>query len=187
MGAIVLALPCLAQGEELPQVVRGALSQGCPGWRLAPVARQIDDWFRGYRIPYRPNIATGDFNDDGRPDMAIQILCSLDGRERQLVFGLVARAGGGYDMFPLANDPPDPFTFLIVYKKGEKDFDFEAMKPFRYAFDSLGILYFDRTALTFRWRGGGFEKRVAPGDEEVEAGQTAPSTPGAPQKHLAAP
>jgi hypothetical protein len=169
-AALLTTAALFAQSApELPAPVRAALNQGCPGWRLAPVAPQIEDWFRGYRLPYRPNLATGDFNDDGRPDLAVQILCSLDGKPRQLVFGLVARSDSGYQMFPLANDTPDPFTFLIVYKKGEKDFDFEAMKPFRYASDSLGLLYFDRTALTFRWTGKGFEKREAPGDEEVEA------------------
>lgn len=162
VGLLLLAASVLA--GDLPPDARRAVDNRCHGWRPAPVAPQIEEWFRQDQRSLHPNRIEGDFNADGRRDFALEVIC--EGRQR--VFALISRAEG-FEVHALADDPADPFTFLVLYRKGEKDFDFETMKPFRYATDALGLLYFDRTAVTFRWIGKAFEKRAAPGDEEVEA------------------
>ncbi|MBI3680311.1 MAG: hypothetical protein HY235_07930 [Acidobacteria bacterium] len=164
LAMVGLWLLFFAAPVELPQDARAMLERRYRGWKLAPAAVQIASWFEQSRLPYLPNLVPGDFNKDGRTDYAVQILR----RSRQQVLALVA-SGKGYSLHKLAADEPDPFTFLILYHRGEKDFDFERMKPFRYAADSLGVLYPRKTALTFTWRDGKFQKRAAPGDEEVEA------------------
>lgn len=155
-------------GVELPAAARKVLESRYSKCTLAPSAPQIDDWFRVYRIPYRPVLTFGDFDDDGSRDYAVQIVCPGPKGPEQTVVALMAR-GKGFDLHLLTTDPADPFTFLYVYRKGEKDFDFETMKPFRYETDSLGVLYFAKTAVTYRWLGKAFEGSEAPGDEEVEA------------------
>ncbi|HBY58810.1 MAG TPA: hypothetical protein DEH78_03250 [Solibacterales bacterium] len=129
---------------------------------MAPVAPQIASWFREYGLSWDPNFVRADFDRDGREDVALQILAQ--GSQR-----VVAVMADGR-VHELAADPADSFTFLMLHKQGEKDFDFERMKPFRYAADSLGLLYFSRTAVTFEWRSRArkFASRNTPGDEEAE-------------------
>jgi hypothetical protein len=154
-----------APPAALPGGIRVWLDHAYPGWRVAPAAPQIDEWFRGYRLSWQPSAVQADFNGDRVPDWAVQILTPA---RRQLVIAFLANRDQ-WQPHTLADDPEDPYTYLILYKKGEKDFDFERMKPFRYSSDALGILYFHKTAVTLTWRDTGWKKREAPGDEEVEA------------------
>ncbi|GEM_PF-3562039 len=164
--ALAVGAAATLLAADLPAGAVKALDQRYPGWRLADAAPQIVSWFREYHVSYAPNLARADFNSDGRDDFAVQILH----KGRQRVVSLIGQPNG-FAVFALTDDPPDPFTFLILFPKGQKDFDFERMKPFRYNADSLGVLYFYKTALTFQWKGGRFEKNDSPGDEEVEAEQ----------------
>jgi len=163
---LLWSVALLAGAAALPPRARALLDQKYQGWRMAYSAPQIESWFQQYMPAFHPNLVFGDFNKDGKTDYAAQVLAG----GRQHVVAFVA-SGTGYSMMPLAEDPADPFTFLVIYKRGEKDFDFERMKPFRYATDALGVLYLKKTAVTYSWNGKGFVKREAPGDEEVEAAQ----------------
>lgn len=149
----------------LPAAIGGLLDQAEPGWRLAPTAPQLSAWLAESRLGWEPSLIEADFDGDGRKDYAVQILTKRD-RQRVAVF---LQRGSGWQTVWLADDAPDRFTCLALYRKGEKDFDFERMRPFRYGMDSLGVLYSQTTAQTFSWKGWRFEKRAAPGDEEVEA------------------
>ncbi|MDX2151560.1 MAG: hypothetical protein SFV54_12555 [Bryobacteraceae bacterium] len=141
---------------------QSALDARYPGWKLAPVAPQIAAWFKEYGLGWEPNLVRADFDRDGREDFALQIVAG--GRQR-----VIAVMADG-TLHELAADPADSFTFLMLHRRGEKDFDFERMKPFRYAADSLGLLYFSKTAVTYEWRARAkkFASRNTPGDEEAE-------------------
>jgi hypothetical protein len=158
---LALALSSLV----LPAAAQEALSREVPGWRLAPPAPQLVAWLSESKLGWEPNLVEADFDGDGRADYAVRVIVP---RGQTQVIVLMKR-GTGFAVFHLAEDPQDPFTCLALYRRGEKDFDFERMKPFRYNHDSLGILYSHSTAMTFSWTGAGFERRAAPGDEEVEA------------------
>jgi hypothetical protein len=162
-AALLLAV-CLHADDALPRAASDALDKRFPGWSLAPVAPQITAWFEQDRIPGRPNLVGGDFDRDGREDLAAQILAG--GRQRVVI--LVAR-GAGFEVHNAAEEEPDVFSFLVLFRRGGKDFDFEKMKPFRYASDCLGVLHSRKTADTLCWLGKGFQKRRSPGDEEAEA------------------
>jgi len=144
----------------LPAPIQTWLDREQPGWTLAPVAPQIESWFRETNFPYSPNLIAADFDSDGRIDYAIHILVRKEAR--LIVFRATAE---GFTPQLLATHSPDRFTFLILYRKGDKDFDFIAGKPFRYAHNSIGLLYDNRTARTFQWNGRRFSGRDAPGDE----------------------
>lgn len=161
---LLCCLALLAGAVELPPRARSLLDRKYAEWRMAPSAPQIESWFEQYMPAFRPNLVFGDFNRDGRTDYAVQVISG----GKQHVVAFVASTTG-YSMMPLSADDPDPFTFLVIYKRGEKDFDFEHMKPFRYSADALGVLYLKKTAVTYSWSGKQFARREAPGDEEVEA------------------
>lgn len=147
----------------LPASVTQELNASFPGWRLAPVVSETQRWFVESGRPYDPNQLQADFDGDSTPDWALQIL--HQGRQKVVV--LLAR-NGAWKSQTLTSDRPDPYTFLLLYKKGSRDFDFEKLKAFRYNTDALGIMYFVQTPVTFFWRNGNFAKMLAPSDEDYE-------------------
>jgi hypothetical protein len=161
MLSVCLLISLLLLQPALPAPMGQWLTARHPGWQLAPAAPQIVAWFREYGFGHTPNLVAADFDGDGATDYAVHLVA----RGRAILYVFRAAAAGGQK---LAEHAPDPFTFLVLYRKGEKDFDFERMKPFRYQRDSLGLLCDNRTALTFEWNGRRMAGRNAPGDEEVE-------------------
>lgn len=160
---LILQLTVNAAGPELPAGARQDLDRAYPGWAWARTARQVQAWFADYRLPYQPNRIVADFDGDGKTDYAIR----LEVRRLAVTIVLLDR-GGKFERHVLSTDAADPFTYLLLYKKGEKDFDFTKLKPFRHAHDAIGLMYFDKTPLTFRYIGGKFEKMLSPSDEELE-------------------
>jgi len=153
-----------ATGEPaLPAAVREALDGRYPGWALAPVNGEIARWFSEYGFDYAPSVVAGDFDNDKRRDYAVQFVRG----GKSLVVAFLDR-GGKWERHELTDDAPDPFTFLLRYSRGEKDFDFEKMKPFRYTADALGVMYFKKTPYTFMYRRGKFVRKLAPSDEEFD-------------------
>jgi hypothetical protein len=142
---ILLLVSGVAAAADMPSEVHRLLDGKYAGWKPAPVAGQITEWFQEYRFAFDPNRIQADFNEDGRQDWAVYI---------------------AHGLHQLASDPPDPFTYLLLYAKGEKDFDFNTLKPFRHAQNSIGLMYFSRTPLRFYWRGGRFRSTLTPSDEE---------------------
>ncbi len=118
---LLWSVALLAGAAALPPRARALLDQKYQGWRMAYSAPQIESWFQQYMPAFHPNLVFGDFNKDGKTDYAAQVLAG----GRQHVVAFVA-SGTGYSMMPLAEDPADPFTFLVIYKRGEKDFGIEA-------------------------------------------------------------
>ena len=151
----------LAGESALPQGARKSLDKSYPGWKMAPGAPQIASWYSEYGFKFQANFIPADFDGDGRTDYAVAIIAG----GRQLVVALLDR-GATFERHKLTDDPPDPFTSLLLYAKGSKDFDFRKLKPFRYAHDSVGVMYFEKTPLTFQYRRNRFQGMLSPSDEE---------------------
>ena len=163
--ALLFLMQAVALSQEtLPVEIRRTLDTKYPGWTLSPVAKQIEHWFEEARYAYRPNLVTGDFNADGKRDYVV----SINTPDKQSAAIAFIAQGGGYEMQLLSTYPTDPFTFLLLYQKGEKDFDFKKMKPFRHPTDAVGLMFFTKTPFTFLYRNGKFRKTLAPSDEEFD-------------------
>jgi len=160
---VVLLLLCLLNISDLPPAARSVLDREYPGWAPAPIAAQVREWFGQQRFGHEPNLAHFDFDHDGTPDWALEILAG--NREQTVV--LLAR-GSSYDLQLLADDPPDPFTYLLVNRSGDREFNFETLQWFHHARNTLQLMYFDRPPLLFEWSGGKFKKKVMPNDEESD-------------------
>jgi hypothetical protein len=159
----IAAVAVTASVSTLPDGITRDLDHSYRGWKLAAVAPQVLAWFSDYKLPFEPNHVTADFDGDGKKDHAIRI----EHNGQALTIAYLDR-GASFEKDVLSTDAPDPFTYLLLYKKGEKDFDFTKLKPFRHAHDGIGLMYFDKTPFTFRYIRGKFEKMLAPSDEEME-------------------
>ncbi|MEO8131017.1 MAG: hypothetical protein ABJF23_00660 [Bryobacteraceae bacterium] len=154
----------LAAAASLPPAVTSELDSRHSGWKLAPAAPQIQNWFAEYRFRFAPNLVTGDFDGDGKTDYVLQIQTK---QGQQVMIAFLDRSGK-FETHVLATDTPDPFRFLLRMDKGSKDFDFTTLKPFRHPVDAVDLMYFDKTPLTFLYRKGVFRKMLSPSDEEIE-------------------
>jgi hypothetical protein len=161
---LALLLLAFAAAPDLPAPARMLLDRRYPDWRLAPVAAQVRDWFEQQHFGYAPNLVREDLDNDGKPDWALEILSG--GLQHTVV--LLARSGG-FDSILVSSDPPDPFTYLIVNRRGDREFSFETLRWFRHTRNSLLLMYFDRTPLLFIWTGSRFDKKLAPSDEEMDS------------------
>lgn len=161
---LALLLLAFAAAPDLPAPVRALLDRDYPGWRPAPVAVQVRDWFEQQHFGYAPNRVREDLDNDGKPDWALEILSG----GLQLTVVLLAR-GDGFDSILLSSDPPDPFTYLMVNRRGDREFSFETLRWFRHTRNTLLLMYFDRTPLLFSWTGSRFDKKLAPSDEEMDS------------------
>jgi len=167
-AAVLFALGSLLGQEAappLPATIHSMLDRDYPGWRPAGVAPQIAAWFRERGFRHEPDRIAADFDADGAEDFAVSVLVP-DPAARQVVLAFLSR-GDRFERHVLADDPPDPFVFLLLFARGTPDFDFETMKPFRHARDTVAIMYFQRSPLVFTYSGGGFRKRVMLSDEEI--------------------
>jgi hypothetical protein len=160
---IVVVYPAVAVLPDMPAEVKREIDRYSPGWTRARIAPQVAAWFSEYRLPYAPDRIAADFDGDGETDYAVRV----ESAGRAITLVLLDR-GGKFERHVLSADDPDPFTYLLLYKKGEKDFDFTKLKPFRHAHDAIGLMYFNKTPLTFRYNKGRFEKMLSPSDEELE-------------------
>jgi len=150
---------------HLPAAVRAMLDRDYPGWRPAGIAPQIAEWFRERGFRHEPDRIAADFDADGAEDFAVSVRFS-GLVERQVVLAFLSR-GDRFERHVLADDPPDPFIFLLLFARGTPDFDFETMRPFRHARDTVAIMYFQRNPLVFTYSDGSFRKKVMPSDEEI--------------------
>jgi hypothetical protein len=162
---IFLVLTTIAGADTLPAAVSKRIDDRYPGWKPAPVVAQITDWFREYRFPFEPNLIRTDFNNDGQDDWAVLMLAG----GREVAVAAISTGKSEWKLFELSSDAPDPFTYLLLYARGEPDFDFKTLKKFRHKANSLGLMHFRTTPLQFTWkRSGGFERALSLSDEELE-------------------
>jgi hypothetical protein len=162
LAALAVGTSAYAEAQ-LPASIRAELDAAYRGWSLAPVHGEIARWFAEYGFDYAPSLVTGDFDNDRRRDYAVQIIA----KSKSIVVAFLDRSGR-WERHQLTSDPADPFTFLLRYGRGEKDFDFEKMKPFRYTSDAVGVMYFEKTPFTYMYRRGKFIRKSAPSDEEFD-------------------
>jgi hypothetical protein len=153
------ALATVAPGSnsmELPSPIQKYLSTKYRGWKMAPVARQVTQWFRDDGFSHEPNLIKADFDDDGKMDYAIQIFNNKRNNNNVLI-AFLARAGR-FEPHVLATYPADKFTYIVLYKKGTVEFDSKALNSFTYGSDAIGLMYSTRTPCTFLYQNGQFRK-----------------------------
>ena len=108
-----------------PGAVTKELDATCPGWQLAPVIPEISAEVKTRTPSWPPNLLPGDFNGDGRVDVAVLIECS---GSAQLVAFLGNESGGFSKQLLEKPQPYDPREFLHLIRK-------------EYEHDAIGVEY----------------------------------------------
>ena len=107
-----------------PDAVRKDLDAICKGWQLAPVTPEIAAEIKTRTPTWPPNLLPGDFNGDGKIDVAVLIEC--DGRSQLVAF---LSSGSGFSQQVLEKPQPyDAREFLHLVRK-------------EYEHDAIGVEY----------------------------------------------
>ena len=101
-----------------PDAVRKDLDTICKGWQLAPVTPEIAAEIKTRTPTWPPNLLPGDFNGDGKTDVAVLIEC--DGSSQLVAF---LSSGSGFSKHLLEKPQPyDAREFLhLIRKEYERD------------------------------------------------------------------
>jgi hypothetical protein len=122
---LILALILGFQAQiALPDAVRKDLDTMCKGWQLAPVTPEIAAEIKTRTPTWPPNLLPGDFNGDGKIDVAALIEC--DGSSQLVAF---LSNGSGFSKQVLEKPQPyDAREFLHLIRK-------------EYEHDAIGVEY----------------------------------------------
>lgn len=121
---IAIALLALQAVITPPDAVRKDLDSICKGWQLAPVTPEIAEEIKTRTPTWPPNLLPGDFNGDGKIDVAVLIEC--DGSSQLVAF---LSSGSGFSKQVLEKPQPyDAREFLHLVRK-------------EYEHDAIGVEY----------------------------------------------
>src|SRR5580765_7766045 len=88
---VIAALVTTGPAANLPQAIRSTLDAEYPGWKLAPVTKEIQQEFKKHHLTQPPSLVSGDFDHDGKQDFAVQIALTELGSEKQIIIIFHAR------------------------------------------------------------------------------------------------
>ena len=148
--------PVEKAGPSLPKDGRATLDKECPGWRFAALAAE----FRGLLGPGdSPEWIQGDYDGDGKPDYAAQIICPASPSPAQKTVALLRRAGG-FERHTLESFGVGDYTFLHPIRKGEELYDFEQDRTMPSPRDAIMIVYEEKASVTHLFEKGAFHRMI---------------------------
>lgn len=141
---VIVALPTLVvdgrpkHPPQLPSSIRADLDRRFGTWPFNETAEELRKWFSTSKQGADPNLISGDFNGDGLRDYAMQIITTSSGSavRRVLVY---LRRGKGYRQRTLTTGKPSTELFLLLMRRGTKDYNYTRQREFRYKLDTIGL------------------------------------------------
>ena len=101
-----------------------------------------------------PNLISGDFDGDGSRDYALQI---THGKKRIIIAFL--EKDNSFTKYFLETNPVDETDlYLWLFKSGGQDFDYDVGEEFFYINDSIGVLFFEKSGVSYVFENGKFRK-----------------------------
>jgi hypothetical protein len=146
--------------SPLPETIRRTLDVVCPGWRFAEASRDVQEFFHQQKFDYLPYLLAADFDGDNRRDFAVHVWQRTPGGEQRLVLAFLER-GAEYELHVLEKLPgADPDIYLTLYRRGQRDFDYERQRAFTYARNAVGVSYFGKAGVAYQFENGRFRKII---------------------------
>ena len=146
---LCLLTPIFAQPPVLPAAAQKVLDTKYKGWQLAEINKEIVEYYSSERAFENPNSIKGDWNGDGRLDYAVQ-LQNRQNAEKKIIVALV-KSGNSFDSYIL-----EAADCIMSEKKGNKAYDFETKKSFRYKNDAIFSYFWEKAGTSYVWRNGRF-------------------------------
>jgi hypothetical protein len=132
---LLLLIPLSAvvrSGPELPDEAKKILDREYPGWGFGPVFFDVEKFFDSVYPGQSPNLASGDWNDDGRMDLAVRITFELN-EEREYIDVALLNQDNGYELIPLGRT----YEYLCCMPKGSVDYAYDLGKEITYESDAI--------------------------------------------------
>ena len=138
-----------AQSDFLPEYAQKIIDAKFRSWRLADIDKEIVDYYKRERAHEHPNSVKGDWNGDGKVDYAVQLQNRQNGEKKIIV--VLVKSGNSFDRYIL-----EAADCIMSEKKGNKAYDFETKKSFRYKNDAIFSCYWEKAGTSYVWRNGRF-------------------------------
>lgn len=156
-----------APPRELPVAVRRQLDERFPGWRFPQIGDEIREATKEWVAPDTDlDLIRGDFDGNAEPDYALLVdhgeirddAGVAIGREVSVVAFL--KKGDGYE-YHLVD--PDAGDYLLLIRKGDGRYDYEAQKSFVFPLDAIDSVTFEKAATSYVYEKGKF-RAILTGD-----------------------
>jgi hypothetical protein len=165
--ALVLAVVAVVAGAAdahgprtaVPPDVRRILDQQFAGWRFATIIHSLKAQLEA---DASPEWTAGDYDGDGQPDYAVQIVRRGVMDEPQVVLAFLRR-GARYDVHTLMSIPIQEGAYLRTSPKGQVLMDVDKGTKFTAATDVVEVLYGQEAGEAFIYEQGRF-RRIVSGD-----------------------
>jgi hypothetical protein len=152
-------LPC-EPAPELPSAIKSALDSRFPGWQFPAVSEDICKFLKDYVArDARPELISGDFDGNGRRDYAALVQHGTVTNSEGMPIGhnvyVIAflKKGSRFKMY-IAD--PEGGEYLVLMRKGKRDYDYETNRYFTYANDGIFAGIFEKAGESYIYENGRF-------------------------------
>lgn len=149
--------PLQAQSIQLPNDCKKILDKNFRGWKRAKVPKEVSEYHQARKFPFEPNLIKGDWNGDGKTDYAVLI---EQGNLKNSQGGVIGnrsftiafmRTQKGFKHFTIEGG-----DYIQIFKKGEKDYNYDSGKDFIYKNDAIFVGVGDCCGNSYIWKKGKF-------------------------------
>lgn len=148
------------QESQLPNEIKAMLDKKYVGWQFSEVSSDVDTYFKVSQFLFHPYLIWGDFNGDWKKDYAVQITIPSKQAKKRYVIAYI-RDVEKFDEYILDYGSVSPDAYLYPFTKGETDYDYETQQRFYYPHDSIGVIHFGKSGVSYIFEDGKFRKVVS--------------------------
>ncbi len=144
----------LRDQTELNRQCRGAVDKLWPQWRFLNVSTEVREW--ATRRKEDPTVAYGDFDDDGRKDVALLIQTASESDSIKIVACLSSMGATK----PVVVERPYCRDGITRVSKGQRYHDFATEREGTYPKDGIHAYCFEKAGATYIFTDGSFRQIV---------------------------
>lgn len=157
----VVSLPVnQAESIQLPIACQNILDKRFPGWRFVEVRDEIRQWLKSVSPAARPELISGDFDGNNQIDYAALIkhgdVIGKDGVNYGQNIDVIVflKQKRGFETYVLEEGGGE---YLILNKKGKRDYDYHTDKEFTYSNDAIFSGIFEKAGTSHVYANGKFK------------------------------
>ena len=144
----------LRHQTELNRQCRGAVNTLWPQWRFPNVSTEVREWATSRKED--PTVAYGDFDDDGRTDVALLIHTASQFGSIKIVACLSSIGATK----PVVVETPYCSDGITRVSKGQRYYDFATEREGTYPKDGIHAYCFEKAGATYIFSDGTFRQIV---------------------------